>query len=823
MTERPEPEPREPGGEEWAEVAVALPLRQTFTYRVPPSLYGRLVPGARVQAPFGRRRVAGFLVSVGPARGAAPAGLRDLAGLVDREPVIPAELLSVLRKAADYYLHPLGEVLEAALPPGAHAASEPHLALLDAGRRVLDDATLDRASHELLSALLSGPRAESWVLHRIHGVGAAQLKKARTRGFIERVDVVDAPDLGPARETVARRLETAPAPPAAGAPRLGTRQRMILERLRDRETVTLEELRTVHPEARAICERLATYGLVALEERDVPRDPLLASDVPSAPPPTLNAAQATVVGRVKEALDARAYRGFLLHGVTGSGKTEVYLRAIERVLDEGGSAIVLVPEIALTPQLVGRFRARFGDALGLLHSALSDRARLAAWRDLREGRLRLAVGTRSALFAPVANLRLIVVDEEHDPSFKQEEGFRYHARDLALLRAREADAVAILGSATPSLESWHNAATGKLERLVLPERATTHSLPEVTIVDLARHRRGPSGAALLSAPLHEAVSETLAAGEQAILFLNRRGFAPTVLCEECGETQRCPACSVGLVLHQRTATLRCHLCDFAMDLPERCPRCDTGILRSIGIGTEQVEAMIREAFPQARVGRLDRDTASARGIEEVLGRLGAGALDILVGTQMVAKGHDFPGVTLVGVIFADHGLSLPDFRSAERTFQLLAQVAGRAGRGGRAGRVLIQTFMPEHMAVRAAAGHDYEAFCAQELAARAELQYPPFSRLVAFRIDAASQARGRMTAQVLADAARGAARGTNVWVTGPAEAPIARVRGRWRFRLFVRGPELRLLRQVVLSTARKAEEAPAGVRVAIDVDPVAML
>lgn len=815
MTARPEPG-LDPGGEQWAEVAVALPLRQTFTYRVPPALYGRLIPGARVQAPFGRRRVAGFLVSVGPARGIAPAGLRDLSGLVDREPVIPAELLAVLRKAADYYLHPLGEVLEAALPPGAHAASEPHLTLLAAGRAVLDDAELDRTNHELLAALTAGPRAESWVLHRISGLGPALLKKARARGWIDRIDVVDAPDLGPAQETVVRRLDGVP-------PRLGVRQRLILERLREREAVTLEELRQIHPEARAIAEGLAKHGLVALELRDCPRDPLLASEVPSAPPPTLNAAQATVVARLHEALDAREYRGFLLHGVTGSGKTEVYLRAIERVLAAGGGAIVLVPEIALTPQLVGRFRARFGDALGLLHSGLSDRLRLAAWRDLREGRLRLAVGTRSALFAPVVDLRLIVVDEEHDPSFKQEEGFRYHARDLALLRAREAGAVAVLGSATPSLESWHNATTGKLERLCLPERATAHSLPVVTVVDLARNRRGPSGASLLSAPLHEALRETLDAHEQAILFLNRRGFAPTVLCEECGETQRCQACSVGLVLHQRTAMLRCHLCDFAMDMPERCPRCNTGSLRSIGIGTEQVEAMIRDAFPTARVGRLDRDTASARGIEEVLGRLGAGALDVLVGTQMVAKGHDFPGVTLVGVIFADHGLSLPDFRAAERTFQLLAQVAGRAGRGGKAGRVLVQTFLPEHVAVQAAAHHDYEAFCGPELAARAELQYPPFSRLAAFRVDAGSQARGRAAAQILADTARAAARGTNVLVTGPAEAPIARVRGRWRFRLFVRGPELRVLRQVVLAVARRAEEAGAGVRVTIDVDPVAML
>lgn len=804
--------------ETWAEVAVALPLRQAFTYRVPPDLARSLEVGARVQVPFGRRRLAGFVVALGPARGAPPANLRDVASVVDPSPILPPELLSVLRKAADYYFHPLGEVLEAALPPGAHAGSTAQLRLTPEGARALASGEADAAAARFLSVLEPRPMPESAVLRGIER-GPALVRRLRDRCWVEREDVVAEPDLGPRTEPWVLATD------ADGATdgRLGARQRQILARIRQRREITLEELRQVHPQARAIVASLVDRGLARFEERVAPPDPLVGGQPWPEPVPELNGAQREAVAAIGAALEARAYSGFLLHGVTGSGKTEVYLRVIDQVLRAGGGAIVLVPEIALTPQLVGRFRARFGDALGVLHSGLADRQRLAAWKALHDGRVRLAVGTRSAIFAPVADLRLLAVDEEHDPSFKQEDGFRYHARDLALLRASQIGAVAVLGSATPSLESHHNAATGKLSLLSLPERATAHSLPEVQVVDLSRHRRGPTGSALLSGPLHEALTRTLASGEQAILFLNRRGFAPTVLCESCGEAVRCTDCSVGLVHHRASSTVRCHLCDFVGGVPRRCPSCGQESLASFGIGTEQVESIVRQAFPAARIARLDRDTATSRGIEEVLDGLRSREIDVLVGTQMVAKGHDFPGVTLVGVVLADHTLSLPDFRATERTFQLLAQVAGRAGRGGAPGRVVIQTYDPDHFAVRAAAAHDCAAFYPGELGARAELGYPPFGRLVAVRVDDASEPRARTAAETLAQIARRAAKGSAVRVTGPAPAPIARIRGRYRFRVFMRSPELRPLRVAVQAVARASTDVPSSVRVAIDVDPVGML
>ena len=397
----------------------------------------------------------------------------------------------------------------------------------------------------------------------------------------------------------------------------------------------------------------------------------------------------------------------------------------------------------------------------MLHSALPPRERLAAWRRLRAGEVGIALGARSAVFAPVRALGVVVVDEEHDPSFKQEEGVRYHGRDLAVVRAQRAGAIAILGSATPSLESAHNVIRGRFARLVLPERATPRPLPEVTVVDLRRHPPGPDG--LLSAPLADALGAALAAGEQSILFLNRRGFSTLLLCQSCGHVVRCPNCAVSMTYHRGRSRLVCHYCGRLQHVPERCPSCASTRLERMGIGTEHVESIVRERFPDARVARLDRDTAGDRadagsGLAAILARMHAGEIDVLVGTQMVTKGHDFPGVTLVGVLKPDQTMNLPDFRAAERTFQLIEQVAGRAGRGDRPGRVIIQTYAPDHPSIVAAATHDYEGFAHDELIAREETGYPPFSRMIALRIDARDGAKARAAATAAADAARAAGR-----------------------------------------------------------------
>jgi primosomal protein N' (replication factor Y) len=602
------------------------------------------------------------------------------------------------------------------------------------------------------------------------------------------------------------------AAPAAGAARLPARagaKRAVFARVAEAGAEGLATAALAERE-RAHLPALVQSGLVRLERRPVARAAAAAAGA-AASALTLTEAQRQAVATLTGAL-AAGFATFVLHGVTGSGKTEVYLRVIAEARAAGRGALVLVPEIALTPQLAARFRARFGEDVAVLHSALPPAERLGAWRRLRAGEVGIAVGARSAVFAPVQALGVVVVDEEHDPSFKQEEGVRYHGRDLAVVRAQRAGAVAILGSATPSLETAHNAARGRFSRLVLPGRATARPLPAVEIVDLRRHPPGPDG--LLSAPLGEAMAAALAAREQVILFLNRRGFSTVVLCLSCGEVVRCTDCSVSMTFHRGRDRLVCHYCGKTRSLPVRCPACQSTKLDRHGIGTERVEAVLRERFPDARIARLDRDTANE--LERVLARMHAGDIDILVGTQMVTKGHDFPGVTLVGVLRPDQGIDLPDFRAAERTFQLLAQVAGRAGRGNRPGRVIVQTYKPEHPALVAVRTHDYEAFARGELEARRESDYPPFSRVIVLRVDA----KDEVAAQAAAGLAVAAAATPGVRVmAGPA--PIARIRGRSRYQVWLYGHE----RAALMGAARAAAGVKLGgdARLVVDVDPQSVL
>jgi primosomal protein N' (replication factor Y) len=563
-------------------------------------------------------------------------------------------------------------------------------------------------------------------------------------------------------------------------------------------------------------------GLVVLEKQAARRDAFFAAPAEPDVPPDLTEPHAAAVRAIESRLSGNVGPSFLLHGVTASGKTEVYLRAVARCLEIGGSAIVLVPEIALTPQLSARFRARLGDSIAVLHSGLSANERHDMWKALRSGALRVAVGARSALFAPVENLRLLCVDEEHDASFKQEEGVRYHARDMALLRAHRVGAVCVLGSATPSLASEALVRKGRLERLTLPDRARRDAaLPKIEIVDLRRTGAGPLGERLVSISLFRALEAVLAKKQQAILFLNRRGFAPSLVCEECGTVAECPNCSVALTVHRaRGHRLVCHYCDHSVIEKDRCPRCGSQRLTEEGAGTERIEASLGKLLPDARVARLDRDVASGLKSERVLDRMRRGEIDILVGTQMVTKGHDLPGVTLVGVLNADAALSLPDYQAAERTFQLLVQVAGRAGRGDDPGTVMIQTRNPEHPAVLYAVRHDVVGFLEHEIEARRELDYPPFSRLALVRIDAVEERVAEEQAARLAAIARKAAsRGLDV--LGPAPAPIARVRNRFRFRFLVRSRTRPPMRTVLLAVARTPQDR--RVRVSIDIDPVNML
>lgn len=749
----------------FAEVALFVPLGRSYSFSIPSELASGAVTGARVICGLRGRRILGVVLAVRDGDpGVARDKLKPILAVVDAEPVVPAELLSFLVELASYYLAPIGEVLRLAVPAVERTRAR---ALQQDGLAPSGLSAVGRALSHVTALSSAAERTEQ----------EAQLR-------------------GQARE--------------------------VWEYLRDQGTAKLPELLERWGNARAAVKKLAALGLVAVEQRSEVEGQFFSGALERDVPPQLNEAQAQAVAAIETQLQAASSSAFLLHGVTASGKTEVYLHAVQAALARGGSALILVPEIALTPQLVGRFRARLGDTIAVLHSGLSQSQRHAMWTLLYNGDRRVAVGARSALFAPLRELRLICVDEEQDHSFKQEEGVRYNARDMALLRAQRANAVCVLGSATPSIKSFHALSAQKLTRLRLPERAhRSAALPKAEIVDLRRIGPGRPGERLLSLPLCRALERVLDRKEQAILFLNRRGFAPSVVCETCGEILGCPSCEVPLTYHVNPRPhVICHYCDYRDPVPEHCAKCNSDALSFEGIGTERIESALTSAFPTARVGRLDRDTGPGLKSAKVLAQMQAGELDILVGTQMVTKGHDLPRVSLVGVLNADAGLSMPDFQASERTFQLLVQVAGRAGRAGTPGNVLIQTKNPEHPAIALAVGHDVAGFVQHELAERQALGYPPFSRLAMVRVSALDEQVARTAIHDLAEIARQRA-GSRVEVLGPSPAPIPRLRSQYRFRLLVRAKTRAPLRHVLVGI--QEARLDRRVRMVVDVDPVSML
>ncbi len=703
-------------------VALPLPLAQPYTYQVPESLADRVVPGARVVVPVRQRELIGIVTALTDTPPTQRA--RDILAAPDPEPALTPALLETARWIAGYYGAPVGLTLRAMLP-GALWGESKVIATL-AGRRVPGgvagevSAWLDRKGGEAaVAAIARGLKRPVWeAINRLVRVGAVTLR-------------VEAPDTDAAVRT--ERVAVL----AEALPTLAERETLFRRRPAQRTLLeALEELGGRAPVrhlldqlglSRAGLEGLAERGLLRVEEVPAARDPF--RDIPGTPPPpTPTAAQSAAVAAIA-ALPPGA--GALLFGVTGSGKTLVYLEAIRRALAEDRGALLLVPEIALTPQTVARVRGAFGDQVAVLHSGLSDGERADAWRSLRRGERRVAVGARSAIFAPVRDLGVIVLDEEHEASYKNGEAPRYHARDVALVRSRLEGARLVLGSATPSPESMYRVGP-RLQLLRLPDRAGAQPLPPVELVDL-RHapRIREAGALPWSEPLDREVQAALAREEQVLLLLNRRGFAAVLQCAACGAARQCGQCSIALTVHQAPAGLRCHYCGHDEPIPAACPECGGAVQRMRGVGTQQLERFLAGRFPEARLARMDLDTTSARWSHQaILDRVGRGEVDILLGTQMIAKGLDFPNVTLVGVVDADTGIHLPDFRASERTFQLLAQVAGRAGRGPRGGRVLVQTRCPGHDALTFAARHDAEGFLAGLLSERREPPYPPLASLV---------------------------------------------------------------------------------------------
>lgn len=752
----------------FASVAIGIPRRELFTYSVPEALREVAQRGSRVLVHFNRRKEAGVIVALSDELPPELEGTKILPILeaLDSDPYFTDELLSFIEEAARYYFHPLGEVLKSFSPP------------------VRRD--------QIASLKREGLLGEG---EQLRGVKA----RSQERDYVVIRDEVGRRKLGAAQARVMQALL------AAG----GEADALVLMR----ETGA----------TRATLRRLEEMGLLSQERRLRPADPFFAEEVARDVPPELTAEQSEAVEAIRAAIRGRS-EAFLLKGVTGSGKTEVYLRAIEEARRQDKGAVLLVPEISLTPQLVGRFRARFGDGLAVLHSGLDASAREAAMRALRAGEIHVAIGARSALFSPIQNLGLIIVDEEHDSSFKQEEGFRYQARDMALLRAHRAGAVAILGSATPSFESMFGAERGRLRLLTLSERATGAKLPSVEIVDLRRYPMGRDGEKLISYPLAEALRGCLDEGGQAIVFLNRRGYLPALRCEQCGAPEECPSCSVAMTAHKSEGRLRCHYCDHSLPIRLRCTLCGADALTSFSLGTEKLEEALSSQLSGARIARLDRDVVSHRSVERILSDFRAHRYDILVGTQMVTKGHDIPNVTVVGVVLADQSLSFSDFRASERTFQLLSQVAGRAGRGERAGRVLIQTYQPENDAIVCAARHDFDGFYAKAIGERRDPAYPPFAHLALLRVDAADEALAERESSRLAAllGTHPALREERVELLGPAPAQLKKLRNRYRYQIFLRSGERGPLRRVLGDLVPRIERL-RRVRVSLDVDPHSML
>ncbi len=746
------------------EVALPVPLFQTFTYALNPDSERVPAAGSRVVVPFRNRKEIG--ICLGPATGVAPRGVKRVIEVPDDLPALSESMIALCRWIGDYFIVPIGIALRTALPAAMTGAGQPKPA---------------RKTHRVVRLREDLPT----LTHR---------EKAFARA--------------PQQRAVFELLES-----------LGGRS-------------TLEHLLEQLQFSSSVLKALEKRGLVVVDAEEIDRDPFMMRSVPPAGPLEPTAAQKAAIAQM-----IAGGRGdvFLLHGVTGSGKTLVYIELLREIVDRRGqTGIVLVPEIALTPQTVDRFRAVFGDRIAVLHSALSDGERYDQWLAIKRGEKRIVVGARSAIFAPLENLGAIIVDEEHEASYKQGENPRYHAREVAIMRAKMENAVVVLGSATPSLESWTNAAAGKYALITLPDRVGGGRLPAVNVVDL-RHRHPPStpGAAggveysaVIREELDRALTETLSRGEQAILLLNRRGYSSFVQCNDCGDVVACPDCSITLTLHRAPERLLCHYCSHQEPLRTRCARCGGETLRNRGLGTQQVERLIGERFPSARIARMDVDTTSGKWAHaEILDRVGRGEVDILLGTQMIAKGLDFPNVTLVGVVDADVGINLPDFRASERCFQLLSQVAGRAGRGPKGGKVLIQTRLPSHHAVQCAVRHDYTTFVNEELEGRVQPAYPPNLRLVNIvfsgtSADATSQlATGG--ADWLQELLKSQTSG-DVTLIGPAPCPIERVKTRWRWHVLLKSGNAGELTRVSRYFMERFK-VPAALRVTLDRDPVALL
>lgn len=797
----------------FAEIAVELPIEGAFTYRIPDELKNDARLGKRALVPFGRRTITGYIIALTDTPPPNAAEAKDIIDLLDGVPIFDEKRLKFYKWMSSYYFSPIGEVLSLIHPGSANVKSARSLKPVEGHGTAEPAREFDR---EIYKAIGKGITAGA-LLKRFKGKPVfSAIERLKKDGLI--VEELELKGGGSGKfERFVSIKKGVPPPVFKSSP---ARER-VYNFLKDSGEISFSALFSKLGNVRDAVNRLHEKGLIIISERQVLRDPL-SEIMPRAARFNPNSEQAVAIEQILKALGSDAFSPFLLYGVTGGGKTLVYLKILEEAVRTGKKAVILAPEIALTPWPAAYLADMFPGRVAIAHSGLSEGQRMDEWGRILRGEVDIVVGARSALFSPVKDLGLIIVDEEHETSYKQDDGVKYNARDAALMLGKYLGITVVLGSATPSVETFHNAKTGKITPLYIRKRVEERELPEIELLDMKGRK-----STVISERLKSMMEEALNKSNQALLFLNRRGFSSSIICKDCGRSFECLNCSVTLTMHKGARVLKCHYCDMSIPIPQLCPDCHGTNLITPGAGTERVEEEIRVLFPEARVGRMDRDTTSRKGsAKKIIDSVEDKSLDVLIGTQMVSKGHHFPGITLVGVISGDTSLSIPDFRSSERTFQLITQAAGRAGRGAEPGRVVIQTLNPEHYCFRCASTHDYDSFFEEEIELRKELSYPPFTRLCNMRIEGLKEERVTSAIMELKAAGERLFRKKDLGITilGPAPALLARIKNRYRWQMLLKGEDVKTLHAAV-SALKKAFEAKEfkGVSLSIDMDPVTMI
>ncbi|MBW2605336.1 MAG: primosomal protein N' [Deltaproteobacteria bacterium] len=805
------------------EVAIALPVYGTYVYSVPKNLSALVSTGKRVLVPFGRRRVTGYIL--GACKKTDQGKIKDILDILDEEPLFPSGMIQFFRWTADYYLHPIGDVIKCALPGGLNVYDFAAIAITKKGQKALSGDSLTPLERQILNLL----KGESCRLKKLreqlnHKIPNALICAMQHQGLIVHERELRG---GITKPKTQRYVSLIDSNIPVGS--LSVSKQKIIEAIKSQGEVSVSNLKKLVPSAPKLIKHLEADRYLSIFNKQVYRDPLGEFIKPDTPH-RLSGEQNRVVSKVIGALGGK-FSTWLLTGVTGSGKTEVYMHIAAKAIDSGYSVLVLVPEIALISQTERRFRARFGDGVAILHSGLSAGERYDQWVRIARGEVSIAIGARSAVFAPLTNIGIIIVDEEHDTSYKQDSRLRYNARDLAVVRAKLQNSVALLGSATPSIQSYYNVKTEKYKGVTLTERVERRSLPKVKVVDLRKSRDVRGSRRFITPELYKAMETTLGRGEQVLLFLNRRGFANYPVCSACGEAIRCKNCDISLTLHQKANAYKCHYCGFTRAAASNCISCGSSKIMLLGLGTEKVESTVKTLFPQASVARMDRDTTRRKGsMIKILKGLRNRTTDVLVGTQMVAKGHDFPHITLVGIICADLSLNFPDFRAGERTFQLLAQVAGRAGRGAVPGHVILQTYNPDHFSILSATEQDLKPFYKVEIGFRKSLHYPPFSRVVQIKISGKNKEKTRQHAQAVGDLCnilkqKNRSLSRSLEILGPIEAPLFKIAKQYRWQILLKCLEVGALHRFLynLWLENRAMVNRPDVKVVLDVDPMFMM